>query len=175
MIRDAYIKPKLRGNTDLTSFDPVKHQHFTDVTTDQHIFGTYPYEMFRETVLATLILHEAESLSYFYDDVHRLVEIYLGQDTEFARVRELEDLGLVVLLLDLHLPNKMLGPIVQQLLAARRSLARPTWMYSSMSASVVITRLGVDLGIGTGNVNEPRRELERPLKQPEERLDPTSI
>lgn len=107
---------------------------------------TGDYHAFRRMVWRSLNYYETVDLRYDYFDAYRLVEIYLGQDTEYGRVRDLDALGLVVTALGVSdLPNRMLAPLFCQLLTQRRMGGLPTWVYSSKTGSLLRSAYGNEL------------------------------
>lgn len=122
-----FIKPKVSSGEDISVLDMSQEPR---PLKDWLSIGDYVW--FRRTVWRSLVAYEHTGLRYLYDDAYRLVEIYLGNDPEISRLRDLEDYDLVVIVLGLaDLPNRMLAPLVVQLLTQRRMAARPTWLYSS--------------------------------------------
>jgi hypothetical protein len=83
---------------------------------------------------------------YEYFDAYRLVEIYLGQDTTYTRLRDLDSSGLVVIALGVSdLPNRMLPALMCQLLTQRKMTGRSTWVYTPKIGSALRSAYGNEL------------------------------
>jgi len=79
-------------------------------------------------------VYEADDLTYDYIDAYRLVEVFLGQDLSYSRVRDLSIQGLMIIVLGVaDAPNRMLPKLLCQLVTLRNMDGRPTWIYSPMS------------------------------------------
>jgi hypothetical protein len=77
-------------------------------------------------------------LTYQYFDAYRLVEIFLGQDSTYDRIRDLADLDLAVMVIGVSdLPNRMLPSVVCQLLTLRKMSAKPTWTYVARAGAAL--------------------------------------
>jgi len=98
---------------------------------------TGEYHDFRKMVWRSLVYYSTlGDLRYEYIDAYRLVEIFLGQDSIYDRVRDLESLDLVVLVLGVSdVPNRMLPALVCQLLTLRKMSGHPTWVFSSKTGA----------------------------------------
>lgn len=137
-----YIRANIRCGEvsyplELDTFQPLKLQDMT-VNGDYHAF--------RKMVWRSLAHYEAVDLLYEYFDAYRLVEIYLGQDTTYTRVRDLDSSGLVVVALGVSdLPNRMLAPLMCQLLTQRKMAGLPTWVYTSKVGAPLRTTYGNEL------------------------------
>jgi hypothetical protein len=104
------------------------------------------YHAFRKMVWRSLTSLEARDLVYEYFDAYRLVEIYLGQDTTYTRLRDLDSYGLVVIALGVSdLPNRMLPALMCQLLTQRKMTGRPTWVYTPKVGSALRAAYGNEL------------------------------
>lgn len=80
----------------------------------------------------SLTHYERSDLTYEFFDAYRLVEIFLGQDTVYTRVRDLDTVQLVIIALGVSdLPNRMLSPLMCQVLTQRRMNGQPTWVYTA--------------------------------------------
>lgn len=141
-IDQFYISPKIRGTaTELPerfkSFSPFPLEDFA-------VHGDYA--QFCGQVWHSLLSYVSFDLHYQFIDAYRLVEIYLDQDVEFKKVRDLEPYDLVIVVIGISdLPNRMLPPLMCMLLQQRRMLGRPTWIYSSLKPSQFLDKYGRDL------------------------------
>lgn len=112
------------------------------------------YHDFRKMVWRSLTHYEATDLRYEYFDAYRLVEIFLGQDTTYTRVRDLDVLGMVIIALGVSdLPNRMLAPLVCQLLTQRKMAGQPTWVYTAKVGSALRSTYGNELTDLLGEVS----------------------
>lgn len=144
VIQDMFIKPQIKcGEVEL----PTKFLEVKQELKDYLFVGEF--NEFRYIVWASLLKYP--ELTYEYMDAYRLVEIYLDQDSQYKRVRDLEDLDLVVIVLGVSdLPNKMLAPLLIQLLKQRKMLGKPTWTFSSYSKDRLCQIHGSDLAVVLG-------------------------
>jgi hypothetical protein len=144
---------------------------------DITVFGAV--DNFRMMVWRSLCAHVNNILKYEYLDAHRLVEIYLGQDPDYARIRDLEDLDLVVLLIGVSdPPNKMLPSLCAQLITGRRQLGKPTWIYTPFLTDRFRSIYGPELAELLGIPRVTVRDLAntRPEAPPAiDSIDPTAI
>lgn len=137
-----YIKPNIRCGEGVypPELNKIKPLPLKDIT----ISGDY--HTFRQMVWRSLSLYEADDLLYDYMDAYRLVEIFLNQDNTYSRVRDLGDLGLVVVVLGVSdLPNRMLAPLLCQLLTQRKMEGHPTWVYTSKMGASLRSTYGNEL------------------------------
>lgn len=147
-----YIKPQIRCGE--TSFPPHLEKAEPLPLKDLTVGGDY--HEFRKMVWRSLCHYEAVDLRYDYFDAYRLVEIYLGQDADYARVRDLDSLGLVVVALGVSdLPNRMLAPLMCQLLTQRKMAGLPTWVYTAKAGSSLRTAYGNELTDLLGDIKMP--------------------
>jgi hypothetical protein len=134
-----YIKASIRNGE--TSYPPELDKYPPLELRDLTISGEY--HAFRKMAWRSIAYYEAIDLRYDYFDAYRLVEIFLGQDTTYGRVRDLDDYGLVVLALGVSdLPNRMLAPLVCQLLTQRKMGGLATWVYTHQVGSSLRTTYG---------------------------------
>lgn len=129
-----YIKPNIRcGESEYPKrYDGLPPFPLKDLTVSGE------YHDFRHHVWRSLAHYESRDLRYEFFDAYRLVEIFLGQDSDFSRVRDLELFSLVVVVLGVSdLPNRMLPPLVCQLLTQRRMAGNPTWLYTPKTGATL--------------------------------------
>lgn len=141
-VRGNYIKDNIRCGE--TSYPPELDKQPPLPLKDLVIAGDY--HAFRKTVWRSLSHYEASDLLYEYFDAYRLVEIFLGQDATYARVRDFDTFNLVIVALGVSdLPNRMLPSLMCQLLTLRKMSGKPTWVYTSKVGVALREAYGNDL------------------------------
>jgi hypothetical protein len=162
-IHSTVIKPNIKCGEEVypSTFNGFPPLALKDLTV------TGEYHDFRYMVWRSLAKYlAANELSYEYMDAYRLVEIFLGKDTLYDRVRDLESLQLLVLVLGVSdLPNRMLPALVCQILTLRKMSGLPTWTFVTRAGSQLRTAysnemadlLGVISPSVYDTVNRPNR------------------
>lgn len=130
------IKPIVRGGE--TRYPELYDQYppypLRDLTIGGVPAGLTPEETrhFRYMVWRSL-LQQRETLVYEYLDAYRLVDMQFERDPTYDNPRDLVVPDLVILILGVtEVPNKLLGPLVSQLVSMRRFEGKPTWVYTPM-------------------------------------------
>lgn len=145
-----YIRKNIRCGEEAypQELDKIKPLSLKDFT------ASGSYHSFRHMVWRSLSYYEAFDLLYEYMDAYRLVEIFLGQDTTYSRVRDLDVCGLVIVSLGVSdLPNRMLSPLMCQLLTQRKMEGLPTWVYTSKVGSPLRSAYGNELADLLGHIH----------------------
>ncbi len=166
-----FVKPRIKSRDPGVTHLPWDSEPFP--WNDVNVFGTY--DNFRLMVWRSLLAYEQRILRYDYMDASRLVEIYLSQDPEYTRVRDLEELDLFILLIGVaDLPNKMLPALVFQILTSRFQLARPSWVFTPLKREQFRYAYGTELSDLLNGASDHSPSLpEAPSASA--RLDPTAI
>lgn len=142
-IARGFIKPKIRQGRLEPSIDVGLWSFDYRQSAVAH---TLPFELFTQIVWKSLLRVPNSELRYDFIEAYRLVEIYLQQDTTYDRVRDLEDLELLIICLGVsEPPNKMLGPLISQILTQRLNADLPTWVYCSGTLASIPERYGSEV------------------------------
>lgn len=140
-LRNSFIRPKLRRGRQR----PIQIDFTLFPLRDFSIHSNYDFFCDRAWMSLLSISHNCD-LHYDFVEASRLVEIYLTQDSEYTRIRELEDLDLLILTLGVaEPPNKMLPSLVVQVVSQRTNLGKPTWIYSAVPLNSISSRYGDEL------------------------------
>lgn len=164
-----YIKQNIRCGDESypTELDRLSPLPLKDLT----ISGEY--HEFRKMAWRSLCHYEARDLRYEYMDAYRLVEIFLQQDSTYERVRDLDVCGLVIVALGVSdLPNRMLSPLMCQLLTQRKMSGQPTWVYSSKVGSNLRASYGNELVDLLGHIYARVSEVSGDSTQPFNFIEP---
>jgi hypothetical protein len=137
-----FIRPNIRCGEDVVPPELLKLPPLAL----QDITSNGDYHQFRRMVWRSLLSYEDRDLRYAYFDAYRLVEIYLDKDQEFSRVRDLEGFDLIVTAVGVSdLPNRMLAPLLCQLLTQRKMMGLPTWVYVAKTGGALRQAYGNEL------------------------------
>lgn len=155
------IKPVLRGAALRypVEYDQVPPYPLRDLTVGGGgvAYAAEDMRHFRYMVWRSLLV-QSETLHYEYLEAYRVVDMQFGKDFTYDNPRDLVFPKLVILTIGLsELPNKMLAPLLVQVLTGRRFAGLPTWVFTPMPTVKVRDEFGWALAETLGT---PVRPLE---------------
>jgi len=116
---------------------------------DKDLIISGPLESIRQNVARVLLDVKGK---YVTMDAYRLIEIFLGLDTEAQSTGIAVDCDLLVLLLGFgDPPNKYLPELVLQVMNRRELIRRPTWIILGLDVNRVAHRYSVELSQKLGD------------------------
>jgi hypothetical protein len=164
-----YVKPQLRRNSE----KPQVSSGFQPYPLDNVLVST-DFETFRNESWASLLAHNEPI--YDFIDSSRLVEIYLSQDPVYTRIRDLEELPILILGLGVaELPNKMLPHLISQVLTFRFYISMPTWVFTDLLAWHIQDKYPILNNFLVRGIHPSKMTNPPSLSAPAQRLDPRDL
>lgn len=147
-----YIHPSIRGGQTALPDRYLAYAPYPlkDLTVGGRGLASPEMVDFKGMAWRSLLAHRPPDLMYEYMDSYRLAAIHFKEDRgtpEYTSVRELIPLDLLIIHFGItELPNRMLGPLMVQVLILRREQARPTWVFTALQLSKIRETFSNELG-----------------------------